>query len=385
MMPHGGPTGQMSRGADTDGDSAIATPDMNSGGMAAATNRSAAREDRRSRAPVVAVVVAVGLVSYVAWRLDWSTLSSLGTAHAWFLVGIVSATHLSTLPLKAIGWRSALSVAVTDGSAVTLRLVMAPVAIGALFNLVLAGRVGEAARVLLVQERLRRAGREAQLTVVVGSAITETLVSTVAWVVLVAIAGAFLGLPTALWIALAGLAAGWLLIVLASARKGWSAPPGSVSERLPNRLLLVIRGVWSVVALGHSALRRPGIVAPLAGASIAGWLAQWLGVYVLLAAFDIEGGWRAATLVLIAVSVAQTLPVLPGNVGIFQAALALPLVTSYGVPAATALAFGVVLQLAQTLPVALWGAVALSRQGESIRRLRNSARGLRSRPGRLPT
>ena len=346
--------------------------------------RAKSHPSRRSWAPALAIALAIGVLASVAWRLDWSTLASLGTAHAWILVGIAALAHLVTLPLKALAWRSALSAALTGGAATPLRIVLSPVMIGALLNLVLAGRVGEAARVLLVQARLRRDGRPVHLSVVVGSAVTESLVSTIAWVGLVAVAGAFLGLPESAWIALAALAAIWLVIVIASVRNWWSAPATSPSGRLSHRMLTEIRRVWGAVARGHRALRRPGVLVPLGGASIAGWLAQWLSVYSLLRAFDIEGGWRAATLVLIAVSLAQTLPLLPGNVGIFQAAAALPLVTSCGVPPATAVAFGLVLQLVQTVPVAAAGAVALAREGESIRHLHASARRLRSSSARMP-
>lgn len=339
--------------------------------------------DRRSWPPLLAVGVAIGILASVIWRLDWSTLASLGTVHAWVLVGIGALAHLATLPLKALAWRSSLAAALIGGAAVPLRVVLTPVMIGALVNLMLAGRVGEAARVLLAQARLRRAGRTVHLSVVIGSAVTESLVSTVAWVALVAVAGVFLGLPGTVWLALAGLAAIWLLIVVASVRNWWSAPPTSASGRLSRRMLTEIGRVWNAVAHGHRALRRPGVLVPLGGASAAGWLAQWLSVYALLSAFDIEGGWRAATLVLIAVSLAQTLPLLPGNVGLFQAAVALPLVTSYGVPPATAVAFGLVLQLVQTLPIALAGTLALAREGESIRHIHASARRLRSRSTRM--
>lgn len=352
--------------------------------MPAVAQRARRRRVRRSWAPLLATAIAVGILTSVVWRLDWSTLASLGTAHAWVLVGIAALAQLATLPLKALAWRSSLAAALTGGTAVPLRVVFSPVMIGALLNLVLAGRVGEAARVLLARARLHRSGRTVDLSVVIGSAVTESLVSTIAWVGLVAVAGAFLGLPEPVWLALAGLAAIWLLIVIGSARNWWSAPPASASGRLSRRIVQEIRRVWNAVARGHRALAHPGVLVPLGGASIAGWLAQWLSVYTLLRAFDIEGGWRAATLILIAVSLAQTLPLLPGNVGLFQAAAALPLVTSYAVPPATAVAFGLVLQLVQTLPIVVAGAVALAREGESVRHLLESARRLRSRSARMP-
>ena len=46
-----------------------------------------------------------------------------------------------------------------------------------------------------------------------------------------------------------------------------------------------------------------------------------MSVYAVLAAFDARDA-GLATLVLVSISVAQTLPVVPGNLGVFQAAAA---------------------------------------------------------------
>jgi uncharacterized protein (TIRG00374 family) len=141
-----------------------------------------------------------------------------------------------------------------------------------------------------------------------------------------------------------------------------------------------IRRVWEEVADGHRSLRRRAVAVPLLGASVAGWLVQLVSVYAVLLAFDVPGGLAAATLVLVGISVAQIVPVVPGNVGVFQAAVALPLVATFGVSPATAIAVGVVLQLVQSAPVALAGAAALSREGQGVSALLAAARDLR--PGR---
>ncbi len=330
---------------------------------------------------ILAIVVAAAVLVAIAGRLDWSTLASLRTAPAWGLLAGAALSYLLTVPLKAAAWRYVLAASLPGRRSVPLRLMLPPVMIGALLNLVLVGRVGEAARVLLVHSRLRRARQPVAMSVVVGSAVTESLVSTATWAGLVATAGLLLPLPAAVWIGVAGLAAGWMLIVVASARNWGSARTTSASGRRVRRVLASIHRVWDAVAHGHRALRRPAVLVPLLGTSIGGWLAQCVSTWALLRAFGIDGGWEAAILVTVTVTVAQTLPLLPGNVGIFQAAAALPLVTSYGVPPATALAFGVVMQLVQTAPIALVGALALTREGESIRHLYASARRLRSGGG----
>ena len=64
--------------------------------------------------------------------------------------------------------------------------------------------------------------------------------------------------------------------------------------------------------------------------SAAGWLCQFFAVYTAMRAFDIHAPLPAAGLVLLLMNVATFFPLWPGNIGLLQAAIALPLRT-YGV------------------------------------------------------
>lgn len=326
----------------------------------------------------VATVAALAILAGALWQLDWGTFRSLATTDAWLLVALAAVLHLLTVPLKAAAWLVTLRGVVEGGRRLPITVVLSPVMVGALVNIVLAGRLGDAARVLLAGSRLQAIGRPAPVPVVLGSAVTESLVSTATWVGLVGLAGLFLPLPPAVWIAIAVFGGLWSLLVVASVR-GWAAGPGRTGGDGPvGRVRVGLRRLWTSVTDGHRSLSRADQLVPLVVLSVGGWAAQLVSTYVLLQAFGIDGGWAAATLVLVSVSVAQTLPLLPGNVGVFQAAVALPLVASFGVPAATALAVGVVMQLVQSAPVAVAGAVALSREGEGIGHLSRKARALAS-------
>lgn len=292
------------------------------------------------------------------------------------LLLIAGGLHLLTLPLKAIAWRTTLAAAVADHS-IRVRAVLGPVAVGALFNVMLVGRIGEAARVLLMHSRLTAGGRDAPMPAIVGSALTESIVSTVAWVAMVAGVGLVLPLPGIVWGVVAVLGLAWIAILFASARSRDLAANAGGEPGLSRRVLLALRGVWSSVAHGHRSLRRPAVLMPLAVVSVLGWLAQAASVYAILHAFDIAGGWSATALVLVSTTVAQTVPLLPGNVGVYQAAVVLPLVTTFGTPAATAVAAGIVLQLVQSAPVAIAGAISLARGGEDVGRVYRAARNLR--------
>jgi hypothetical protein len=82
-------------------------------------------------------------------------------------------------------------------------------------------------------------------------------------------------------------------------------------------------------------------------------------------AFHIHSGFPAAGLVLVLMNVATIFPLWPGNVGLTQAAIALPLV-QYGVPYARGFAFGIGLQLIEASVGIGIGLMFLGREGLSF-------------------
>ena len=94
---------------------------------------------------------------------------------------------------------------------------------------------------------------------------------------------------------------------------------------------------------GLGVLRAPGAAARRASLQMLGWVVQLFAVWAAMRAFDIEAPLPAAGLVLLLMNVATIFPLWPGNVGLLQAAVALPLV-SYGVAYAHGFAFGIGLQ-----------------------------------------
>jgi uncharacterized membrane protein YbhN (UPF0104 family) len=86
-------------------------------------------------------------------------------------------------------------------------------------------------------------------------------------------------------------------------------------------------------------------------------------------AFDIHAPLPAAALVLLLMNVATLFPLWPGNIGLLQAAIALPL-RSYGVPAGQAIAFGFGLQAIEASVGVGVGMLFLAREGLSFAMLR---------------
>jgi uncharacterized membrane protein YbhN (UPF0104 family) len=116
-------------------------------------------------------------------------------------------------------------------------------------------------------------------------------------------------------------------------------------------------------------LRRP---LPALGAIVfqcLGWLMQLLAVWAVMAAFGLELPLPAAGLVLLLMNVAIIFPLWPGNVGLLQAAVALPLV-QYGVAYGTGFAYALVLQAVEMSVGVGVGLIFLAREGLSLASLK---------------
>ena len=130
-----------------------------------------------------------------------------------------------------------------------------------------------------------------------------------------------------------------------------------------------IRQLFVMGRQGLAVLKEP---VPLAGAVLLqclGWLMQLLAVYATMQAFGIHAPLSAAGLVLVLMNVATIVPLWPGNVGLVQAAVALPL-RNYGVPYATGFAFGLALQAIEMACGIGLGLLAIAREGISFAMLR---------------
>jgi len=96
---------------------------------------------------------------------------------------------------------------------------------------------------------------------------------------------------------------------------------------------------------------------------------QLLAVYVAMQAFDIDAPLPAAGLVLVLMNIATIVPLWPGNIGLVQAAVAIPL-RNYGVAYPIGFAYGIVLQAIEIACGISLGLIALAREGISVAMLR---------------
>jgi uncharacterized protein (TIRG00374 family) len=295
------------------------------------------------------------------WRgPNWSLVADAFAAVTWRWILAAIALNLLSVVVRSLAWRTVIVQATLPGAATRFPPVFSAFAVGLLANAVLPARTGELARVAVLTRRLPR-GRGYTATLL-GTVFTHRLFDVVPAMLLVVFVLLTAKIPhwalTSLAIA---IAIGGILLVV-----------GLITARLRKPVieeLSRLRRLLAMARVGLDVLRTP------VGAAIAiffqcvGWFLQLLAVWVAMRAFGIDAPLPAAGLVLVLMNVATVFPLWPGNVGLLQAAVALPLV-SYGVAYTTGFAYGLGLQMLEMSVGVGVGLIFLAREGLSFATLK---------------
>src|SRR4051812_7604690 len=342
-----------------------AVQDAGTGGGDRAVSRP--RRRRVSRPAIVALVVGPVLGAVAISRLGPRHLvGSLVGVHAGWLAAGCALMVLSLL-VRAISWLVVLKAAL-PGTRVPAAVVARATMIGVMVSAVLPGRLGEAARAMVVGRRV------GGVAVVGGTILSQTLLNLVALVALGAAVIASTGVlkaPIGAVLAIGAPAALTGLVLAAPAALR------AASRRGPARHRRMAARVATELDRARGGLRvflhvRDGLAATLA--QFAAWAVQVLAAYAILRALGLQGaaGLAGAAAVLVAVNVTAAVPITPSNVGVFQAACVAAL-AGFGVSAARGLTYGVVLQAVEVLTALGLGLPALAAEGLSWTQLRRTA------------
>ena len=317
----------------------------------------------RTRAARLALIVppAVGLAALALWRgPDAGIVGDAFSAVAWEWVVVAVAINLLSVIVRSLAWKIVVDNAVVPPHP-ALRTVFSAFCVGLLANAALPGRVGELARVAVLTRRMRR--RPGTWATIVGTVFAHRLfdlVASVALVVFVLYAARIPGWAVpGLAIAL-GIGLGLLIAALLLARR---------HHRLALDELGRVRRVLRMAQYGLAVLKKPAPAVAALFFQLLGWTAQLFAVWSSFRAFGIEGSIPAAALVLVLMNLATMFPLWPGNVGLLQAAVALPLL-SYGVSYPHGFAFAIGLQVIEASVGVGLGLLFLAREGFSFAMLR---------------
>jgi glycosyltransferase 2 family protein len=118
---------------------------------------------------------------------------------------------------------------------------------------------------------------------------------------------------------------------------------------------------------GLATLRLSRLFAIALAVTAASWLAVAASTWLLLLGTDLDVGYGAALLVVVATNLVLVLPSSPAALGTFEAAAVLAL-AAYEVERAEALSFALVMHALNALPYILVGYVALALHTRALRR-----------------
>ena len=342
---------------------------------AAPRPRSAVAAPRRVPAAValvaVGALVALALLALGTDRLVGGVLGAAPLA----VVGAVLAMALSLL-MRAEAWNAIIRASLSEPARVRRADTARATMIGVLMSATLPARLGELSRCVVMAQRLGRV-RE-RLPLVVGTVASQTLLNLLALALLggfvLATVGLFRGAAGALVVVTLVPAVGIVALAGASALARAAGPHGG--RGWFRRTAAATARSLAELRRGFAVFGRARLGGWATAAQVSAWALQWLVCYVLLVALglDAEAGVGGAAAVLFAVNAAGALPVLPANLGVFQAAC-VAVLAAYGVDPAEALAYGIVLQGLELATAVAFGAPALVAEGLSWRQMRLRALG----------
>lgn len=271
----------------------------------------------------------------------------------WIWLAPTIALTYATLALRAVRWRELF----VEPHEVPLWESVKAVNVGLLFNNILPSRAGEVPRIFAL------AGRTGISKVEIGSTV---VIERVLDVFTIAVAGLIVWpwLPEARWVdALGAICAAivGLSVVLGVAAWVLRSRGRTLAEAALRRVPLIsderAEAVSLSLARGAHVLANPRRLLVALGLSAFVWTAAALSVLTLFPAFDLSWSLSTAWFVVVATSLALTVPSTSGGLGVYEAAAQASLV-AVGTSASGALAFALVLHAVNFVPVSITGAFA---------------------------
>jgi glycosyltransferase 2 family protein len=311
---------------------------------------------------VLVASAAAAVVALLWWRGPaWGAVATAFTAVEWTWVCAAVGLNLLSVLVRTLAWRTVI-VQAFEKPHPSFMLVFSAFSVGLFANAILPGRIGELARVAVLNRRMTQAGAWARL---LGTVFAHRVFDLVAVMVLLVYVVLTAHIPDwAVTSLVAVVVVGVVLFTVAvmAARHDRMA---TLEEGLG-----AVRKVVRLARYGLGVMRRPAPAALALLFQLLGWTCQLFAVYTAMRAFRIHEALPAAGLVLVLMNVATIFPLWPGNVGLVQAAVALPLATYYGVAKARGIAFGFGLQAIEASVGIGVGLIFLAREGLSVAMLR---------------
>jgi phosphatidyl-myo-inositol alpha-mannosyltransferase len=320
------------------------------------------RGRRAARKAGVAIAGALGLLltALAAKRIgvDQVATSIIDSDLKWLLIAL--GLMIAAMFARAASW-VAIARAALPGRQVRRRDVTSATMIGVLMSATLPARLGEPARAMVLARRVGRM-RET-FPVLIGTLVSQTALNILALALLGGIIVSTTDLFQSSTQKLFLVSTAPLLILLAVL-----LAPSLVKVNGKGRVaraIQAVRGAIKQARRGLTVFRDPRRGTFATFAQLFAWFLQLVACWALFAALglDHQVAIGAAAACLFAVNVTAVVPATPSNIGIFQLAIISVLTKGFGVPAADALAYGVILQAVEIATAVALGVPALVREG----------------------
>jgi hypothetical protein len=312
----------------------------------------------KARASLIALVIALTVMAMILYRLDWQAVVATWARVIWPWVVATAIVNVANSWVEGLRWRTVLGASDVAVSASTTFWAML---VGTVGNVVLPFKLGEAARAWAVARMA-----SAPISTVASTVVLDRLVDLAALVILLIVIPSIVGpvvgvtLPSPRTLL---IAAGGAFVFLALAAAGWrhlrrrrkSSGAGGFGPHVES----FVRGL--------NALRQHHILAQAIGWAVCSWCTRVAVVWVMLQAFGLDWPVMRAAMSLLIINLSIAVLGTPGNVGTFELAAAGAL-TLFGARPEVAISFAVILHLAEVVPTALLGALAIWKFGLRLQR-----------------
>ncbi len=314
----------------------------------------------RKAGVAIAGVLGLGLTALAARRIGVDQVASniIDSDFKWVLIACL--LMVAAMFARAASW-VAIARAALPRYHVRRRDVTSATMIGVLMSATLPARLGEPARAMVLS---RHVGRIRQtFPVLIGTLVSQTALNILALVLLGGIIVSTTDLFQASTQKLFLVSTAPLLVLLAVLMA-----PSVVKVNGQGRIaraIQAVRGALQQARKGLTVFRDPRKGTFAAVAQLFAWFLQLLACWALFAALglDHQVAIGAAAACLFAVNVTAVVPATPSNIGIFQLAIISVLHQGFGINAADALAYGVILQAVEIATAVALGVPALVREG----------------------
>jgi uncharacterized membrane protein YbhN (UPF0104 family) len=310
---------------------------------------------------VLAAACGVGFLFW--WRgPNWGAVGHAFASVEWYWVAAAVGLNVLSVLVRAVAWRTVIRQAMPPPHP-NFPLVFSAFSVGLFANAVLPGRIGELARVAVLSRRLPE--QESPWATLIGTVFAHRifdLIAAMALIVFVLLTAHIPDWAVTSLIVVVVVGVALFSVAVLSARQHQFSDLGG---------LPALRRLVRLGRHGLGVMRDPLQAALACFFQLLGWTCQLFAVWTAMRAFHIYKPVPAAGLVLVLMNVATLFPLWPGNnVGLLQAAIAIPLNTYYNVTRSIGVAFGFGLQAIEASVGVGVGTLFLAREGLSLAMLK---------------